>query len=309
MSVLIVGGGFIGREFGRVLGTRRVTATLASRHRPAGWDGGWVCVDATQPGAIAAASRATEAETVVLVHGPSDITWCEENPERVMATHVGICTHLCREAPNARKLLISTDNVFDGREPWYDESHVPTPANAYGRAKLAAEAVLQAADPSALIVRLSLVYGYEPPDPARGWRNFFMVVADALRRHRPIRAPVDHWNTPILVDDAAALLARLALGRRAGMLHLAGPDRVSRYEWARLIARGLGLDPSLVAPSSRAEGRYACRPANACLRSLHLQSLPELAGMRVDGVAAGAARLSLSLTQAPSPTGDPPHEP
>ncbi|SEK55852.1 dTDP-4-dehydrorhamnose reductase [Stigmatella aurantiaca] len=298
--VLIIGSGFIGQRLGQALREAGLTATLSSRHRPEGLgDAAWLGLDASRPGAIAQAVAATGAQAVVLVHGPSDITGCEQAPEAAMALHAGIATRLCLEVPAVRKVLISTDNVFDGQAPGYDEAHAPCPANAYGRAKLAAEGVLLTADPGALIVRTSLVYGYEPRGPDRGWRNFFMVVADTVRAGQPVQAPVDHWNTPILVDDAAAVLARLVPGGTAGLLHLAGPDRASRFEWGQLIARSLGADPGLVRPVERAAGRYACRPPNACLRSLRLHQLPELSGLSISGLAAGAARLRPLLEVSP----------
>ncbi|EPX56496.1 dTDP-4-dehydrorhamnose reductase [Cystobacter fuscus DSM 2262] len=300
--VLIIGSGFIGQRLGRALRDAGLEVTLSSRHWPPGLgQEPWRCLDATRPGAIAEAVGATGAHAVVLVHGPSDITGCESAPEAAMATHAGIAARLCQEAPSVRKVLISTDNVFDGQDTSYDESRSPNPANAYGRAKLAAEHVLLSADPGALVVRTSLVYGYEPQGPGRGWRNFFMVVAEAVRAGQPVQAPVDHWNTPILVDDAAAVLARLIPGRQAGLLHLAGPDRASRFEWGQLIARSLGQDPGLVRPVERAAGRYSCRPTNACLRSLRLHQLPELSGLSISGLAAGAARLGPLLDVPPPP--------
>ncbi|MDC0714800.1 sugar nucleotide-binding protein [Stigmatella sp. ncwal1] len=299
-QVLIIGSGFIGQRLGQALREEGFSVALSSRHRPKGrWAGDWLGLDASRPGAIAEAVGTTGAHAVVLVHGPSDITGCENAPETAMATHAGIATRLCQEAPTVRKVLISTDNVFDGQDTCYDESRVPSPANAYGRAKLAAERVLLAADPSALIVRTSLVYGYEPRGPGRGWRNFFMVVADTVSSGQTVQAPVDHWNTPILVDDAAAVLTRLIPGGPSGVLHLAGPDRVSRFEWGRLIAESLGQDPNLVRPVERAAGRYSCRPANACLRSLRLHHLPELSGLSISGLAAGAARLGPLLDVPP----------
>ncbi|MFY0576680.1 sugar nucleotide-binding protein [Cystobacter fuscus] len=176
-----------------------------------------------------------------------------ERSEAAMATHAGIAARLCQEAPSVRKVLISTDNVFDGQDTSYDESQTPNPANAYGRAKLAAEHVLLSADPSALVVRTSLVYGYEPQGPGRGWRNFFMVVAEAVRAGQPVQAPVDHWNTPILVDDAAAVLARLIPGSQAGLLHRRDPT-------GRPASNGASSSPEVWARTPPSCGPWSVPP-------------------------------------------------
>jgi len=72
---------------------------------------------------------------------------------------------LARTATNVacRFIYLSTDAVFDGGSGPYREYDVPTPISAYGKAKRIAEIdVLKAHD---IVVRTSLVYGFDPPDP------------------------------------------------------------------------------------------------------------------------------------------------
>jgi dTDP-4-dehydrorhamnose reductase len=45
------------------------------------------------------------------------------------------------QAISARLIHLSTDVLFDGTEPPYDETAVPRPINAYGRAKAEAETI------------------------------------------------------------------------------------------------------------------------------------------------------------------------
>lgn len=277
MKALIVGSGFVGRAIARDLLLHGHEAVLASRTPP--FDDGasttppWVALDVVVPGAFDAVLERTGADSVVLVHGPSDVTWCESHPQEAMAGHAGAARLVARATGERRVVLVSTDNVFDGTAVTSTESDPTNPANAYGRAKLAAEDILSAL-PGAVLLRVSLIYGWEAADTPK-WLNFFAACVHRLRAGETVRAPHDQWTTPILVDDVAeatrALLAAPAVPR---LLHLAGPDRVSRADWAADIAAGLGLPAARVVPEARADGRYAHRPPSTCLSSELLATHP-----------------------------------
>jgi dTDP-4-dehydrorhamnose reductase len=140
----------------------------------------------------------------------------------------------------ARLLHLSTDLVFDGeRGAPYREEDEPRPVSAYGQAKLEAERLVGDIHPQSLLVRTSLLYGKAEPGPqerlaAREGGVFY----------------VDEIRCPIVVADLAAALLELAELDRSGILHVAGPDAVSRLELARLLgARGSEGAP---APPGRA---------------------------------------------------------
>lgn len=284
---MVVGSGYLGGRIGartRALGDR---AVLCSRRPPAS-TAGWRELDVRDPRACREAVRALAPDVLVVVHGPSDITWCEEHPEETMAAHGAGAANLAAAADGRPILLISTDNVFAGVRHSHAESDEAVPVNAYGRAKLAGERTLLDTG-AALALRVSLVYGWDPD----GHRpNYFTTCVRRLRAGHPVEAPADHWNTPVLVDDVAAWSAALLRAGRTGLLHLGGPERLSRYEWAGRIAKGLGLDDATIRPVGKAGSAYACRPDNACLYSERADGLPELSGLRPVDVDEGARRLA-----------------
>jgi dTDP-4-dehydrorhamnose reductase len=291
MLTMVVGSGYLGGRVGartRELGGR---AVLCSRRPPrarsaAGAE--WRELDVRDAASCRDAVRDVGPDALVVVHGPSDITWCEAHPKEAMDVHGAGAANLVAAAGGRPVLLISTDNVFPGTERSYGESDATAPANAYGRAKLTGERILLGTG-TALVLRVSLVYGWDPD----GHRpNYFTTCARALRAGRNLDAPVDHWNTPVLVDDVAAWSAALLDAGRTGVLHLGGPERLSRHEWACRIAKGLGLDDGPVRPVGKADTAYACRPVNACLHSERAPALPELAGLAPVDVDEGARRLA-----------------
>src|SRR5437763_8333668 len=91
-----------------------------------------------------------------------DIDWCAVHRAEAIAAHMETAEIVA--SSGAWPLLVSSDAVFSGDEPFYAEHDRPRPAGAYGEAKLAAESRLS--PETSAIVRLSYVYGLlrHPPD-------------------------------------------------------------------------------------------------------------------------------------------------
>ncbi len=143
-------------------------------------------------------------------------------------------------AVQARLIHLSSDVVFDGeRIGRYTEADEPQPVTTYGAAKALSERLVTAAHPGALIVRTSLIYG-GPDRPGRHER----FVLDVIDGRAEAIFFTDELRCPIEVGDLAAALLELAAIDRSGIMHVAGSDVVSRYEFACLVARAFGRDPS-----------------------------------------------------------------
>lgn len=302
-GTLVVGGGFVGTGIARRLAEAGEAVTVASRGRPVlspeTYGARWQSLDATDPGACGRLVGLLRPERTVLVHGPSDVTWCEEHPLRAVAAHTAAAANLASLAGGSRLVLISTDNVFDGSRPVNGEDDPVSPANAYGRAKLRAEETVLGTAADAVVLRVSLVYGHEPVDAGK-WLNFFAACGHRLLRGETVEVPDDQWTTPVLVEDVAEVTAAVlnAGAPLPPVLHLGGPDRVSRAAWASIVAEALGAPPHLVVPTPRAGTRYASRPRNTCLTSSLLSRLPALDAITVRGVRAGARDLAAAFTPA-----------
>ncbi|MEW2615063.1 sugar nucleotide-binding protein [Streptomyces sp. NPDC047880] len=291
MRTLIIGSGFLGRAVATTITSVGGSSFLASRRPPQEATAPWTALDATDRDSCTRAIDGTRPDAIVLVHGPSDVTWCEENPHRAAQVHTAAATNIITSAPGCRTVLISTDNVFNGSTWDNHEGAAPDPTNAYGRAKLLAEEIIGAA-PAASILRVSLVYGWERDEPDSKWLNFFASCAHRFRQGEPIHAPEDQWTTPVLVDDFAAVTVA-ALGTNAPtLLHLGGPQRISRADWAETIADCLGVPKSLVARIPKAASRYASRPVNTCLTSTLMDGFTATRGLHVRSVTEGTTALT-----------------
>ncbi len=144
------------------------------------------------------------------------------------ATNADGTRHIARAAgrTHARLIHLSSDVIFDGEHAPYDESAVAAPISAYGVSKAWAEAAVNSECPTAVIVRTSLIYGFHPLD-AR--------TRQMLAGEMPLLF-TDEYRCPIFRNDLVDALLELVASDYVGVLNIAGPQRLSRYEFGAKLA-------------------------------------------------------------------------
>ena len=170
----------------------------------------------------------------------------------------------------ARRLVFtSTDLVYDGSRSWNREEEVALPILAYGQTKRQAEVAVLGCE-TGLIARLPLLFG-----PSRCGRPYFFTRAmAAIARGEPQTFFEDEYRTPLDLATAARLLLMVARTSEVGLLHVAGAERVSRYELMRRATSALNLDASLIQPNRREDVTQAePRPADVSLGTSRLLSM------------------------------------
>jgi dTDP-4-dehydrorhamnose reductase len=254
--VMVLGSGLIGTAVRDRLVALGQAVVTVSRGGPGGLDRhSYDLSSRTGRAALRKDLAALRPRRVVLAHGPSDVTLIERD-ESAGATHLRVAEVVAECGTPV--ILISTDNVFSGNRGRYQPDEPVAPCNAYGRVKAGAEEVLLGGD-SALVLRVSMVYGWAGPLHRNTFAERCLTAAATAR---PQRAPTDQSFTPIHVLDVATVTGALCMTHRParGVRHLAGPQELSRYDFARLAYAVAGADPSLVEPCSRADTEWASRP-------------------------------------------------
>jgi dTDP-4-dehydrorhamnose reductase len=221
-------------------------------------------VDLADAADVDRAFRDAKPDVVIHAAAMAGVADCARHPERAEAVNTrGTATlaHVC-DAAGARLVFVSTDLVFDGERAPYGEADPPAPLSVYGQTKAAAErAVLHAAGHA--VVRVSLLFG----PSLNGKENFFDHQVAALRDGQPVRLFHDEWRTPLDYATAAKALIAVARSPCGGLLHVAGPDRMSRSEMGRRLAAYLGLETTAIEAVSRTTAGGEPRPRDTSLHS------------------------------------------
>jgi dTDP-4-dehydrorhamnose reductase len=272
MSVraLVVGGsGQIGGWLLRTLADRghEAVGTYASVAYP-----GLLPLNAADLSASAAWVRDQKPDVVFY---PAGFTWvdgCERDPARARSANVEQPLNLARAAAEigARFVYFSTDYVFGAHGGPYTEDSPTNPLSAYGKSKLEAEHALAGTlGDRQLTVRTSWVFG-----PERQGKNFSYQLARALSAGKTLECPTDQISSPSYGPDVARAVVGLVEAGHSGLIHVAGPEVMDRVRFAKELARGFGLDPSLIVGRTTAElGQGAPRPLSGGLLTPRLDAL------------------------------------
>jgi dTDP-4-dehydrorhamnose reductase len=204
-------------------------------------------VDLSATDRVAEAFRSAAPDVVVHAGALSLVSDCYREPERADRVNRRATEVLAELAgrQRARLVFVSTDLVFDGDQAPYREESRAAPLSVYGRTKLAAEGAALRAGHTAL--RLSLLFG----PSLNGAPSFFDDQVAALRERRPVRLFEDEWRTPLSLRTAARAVLSVARSDFTGLLHVGGPERLSRLEMGRRLAAALGLDASVLMAARR----------------------------------------------------------
>ena len=159
-------------------------------------------------------------------------------------------------------VFTSTDLVFDGFNAPYRETDSVCPVSHYGEQKVMAEQGMLERYPRVAVCRMPLMFGL-----ANGANSFIQPFIKVLREGKELSLFTDEFRTPVSGQTAADGLL-LALEKVEGLLHLGGKERISRYEFGRLLADVLELPQKRLKTCQQKDVPMAApRPADVSLDS------------------------------------------
>jgi len=239
-------------------------------------------VDLLDPASVATAISTFRPDVVINPAAYTAVDKAEDEPERAFAINRDGAQTVARVAKSLELPIIhlSTDYVFDGKKNTaYLETDDANPQGVYGKSKLDGEIAVAEANPRHVILRASWVY-------APFGNNFVCTMLRLARERDRIRVVNDQKGCPTYAPDIAE--AVISISRKvvhwrdeySGVTHLAGPEVMTWYEFAREIFRrsaGRGGPSAGVDPIATAEyPTRAARPANSQLSTGRLRTLFEV---------------------------------
>jgi dTDP-4-dehydrorhamnose reductase len=170
---------------------------------------------------------------------------CERDPVRARKLNVEVTQELSELARDIPFIFFSSDLVFDGRTGNYDETSPVNPLSVYAQTKVAAERIVLS-NPGHTVIRTSLNGGISPS----GDRGFNEQLRNAWKSGGTLRLFTDEFRCPIHAEVTARAAWELLAKNQPGLYHVAGSERLSRWDIGQLLAsRWPDLNPKIVATS------------------------------------------------------------
>lgn len=231
--------GFLGEKVYNIL--KRYYRVIGTRHSDA--KSQLFSLDLSDYEKVKAFFELNKPQLVINCAGIASPEVCEDNRENAYQVNVEAVKVLCDVSSQygCKVIHISTDYVFDGSSnDEYDIEDEPNPINYYGHTKAEAEKIV-AAHPNNLIIRIPIIYGYNGPFDKE---TFPRRVLHSLQKGEKIYLDNRQIRFPVLTDEIAMMISK-SLSER-GIIHISSDESVTKYTWAKIIAKEFGYDEALI---------------------------------------------------------------
>jgi dTDP-4-dehydrorhamnose reductase len=225
-------------------------------------------LDLTDASTVRAEFRRRNPRLIIHCAALSQSPACQANPALARKINVEVTRLLAELAADIPLVFLSTDLVFDGRTGNYDETALVNPPSIYAETKVAAEQIVFA-NPRHTVLRLSLNGGASPT----GDRGFNEQMRRAWQAGQTPRLFTDEFRCPMPAEVTARAIWELAARNQLGLYHLAGSERLSRWQIGQLLAaRWPELNPRIESASVK-EYAGALRAPDTSLNCAKAQRL------------------------------------
>lgn len=233
--------------------------------------------DLTDFGSVESEFKKDRPHLVIHCAGVSSVADAQKNPSLARKVNVEATQFLAGLASDVQFVFFSTDLVFDGRKGEYRETDVPNPLHIYGETKVAAEQIVLK-NPRHLVLRTSLNGGIS----ATGNRSFNEQLSQALESGRGMKLFTDEFRCPIFAGETARAVWQLAEQQCAGIVHVAGAEKLSRFQIGQLM---LGRRPHLKTHIEPGLAKDFPGPPRALDASLDISKAQKLLAQPLPGLA------------------------
>ncbi|MDF5756749.1 SDR family oxidoreductase [Spongiactinospora sp. TRM90649] len=254
--------GLLGRPMMRAFADQQVSGTGLRRKSQR-----LITLDATSPGDVRDVLDRLRPDIVVNCVGERRPEVWAGAPARARRLNVAAARLIAQGAHDhgARLLHISSDYVFDGRNPAYRTDAPRNPVNAYGRWKRLAEDAVRSLCPEATILRLPVLYGRAE----YATETNLTQIASQLSAGCDMELDDDCVRYPTHANEAAEVCRWIAgaqlQGRYLGSVcHWSAEQGFTKYEMVVMIARRFGL-PAVHVRAGQADTAGGDRPVDCRL--------------------------------------------
>jgi dTDP-4-dehydrorhamnose reductase len=225
-------------------------------------------VDLNDATAVRKTFQSIQPDVIIHCAALTKTAICDLDPVQARILNIDITRRLVELAERIQFVFFSTDLVFDGRAGQYDETAEVNPLSVYGETKAHAERLVLM-NPQHTVIRTGLNGGASPS----GDRGFNEELRRAWEAGRTVTLFTDEFRCPVSARVTARAVWELIEQHQPGLYHIAGTERLSRWQIGQLLAsRWPQLHPKLE-PASRLTYTGPPRPADTSLNCAKAQQL------------------------------------
>ena len=220
----------------------------------------------------------TAPDILINLAAMTNVDACELNPKLAGEINVAGLEHICNSF-EGKIIHLSTDYVFDGTSGPYKEDDPLNPISIYGKTKLASEHILLEKDIKNLVIRGNVLYDYSTHTSA----SFLNWVVSSLKGNQEIKVVEDQFNNPTWTRSMSDIIELSIENDLEGIIHWGDSVHISRFEFAKLIAKKFSLNESLIKPVLTSElNQPARRPLQSGLSTEKLVNMLDIIPPSID---------------------------
>ena len=220
----------------------------------------------------------TAPDILINLAAMTNVDACELNPKLAGEINVAGLQHIC-DSFKGKIIHLSSDYVFDGTSGPYKEDDPLNPISIYGKTKLASEHILLEKDIKNLVIRGNVLYDYSPHTSA----SFLNWVVSSLEDNQEIKVVEDQFNNPTWTRSMSDIIELSIENDLQGIIHWGDSVHISRFEFAKLIAKKFSLNESLIKPVLTSElNQPARRPLQSGLSTEKLVNMLDIIPPSID---------------------------
>ena len=227
-------------------------------------------LDITDQKAVADAAVAHKPDIIINCAAYNLVDKAEQDKDTVFAVNATGPRNLAQAAAKQKAMLVhfGSDYVFDGLKEngLYTEGDPVNPLNEYGKSKLMGEQHVQNELDRCLVLRLSWVFG-------AGKQNFIYKLIEWAKNSEYLKIACDEFSVPTYTETVVDVTLKALEQGLTGQYHLTNSGFCSRYEWAKVILRTIGVNKFIRPVTMETFNLPAIRPKFSAMSSRKLSGL------------------------------------
>lgn len=204
-----------------------------------------------------------EPDAVIHTAAIADANFCQENKEHSYLVNVDAARNMAGICSDYRIpfAFTSTDLVFDGSKGMYREEDTRNPVSIYGEQKAKAEDEVLKIYPNATVFRLPMMFGFADASQT----NYLQQFISQMKKGGTVNLFTDEYRSVCGAKSISKGIVQL-FEHTSGLIHLAGRERLSRFEFGKIAVQAFGIETGKINACSQKDVKLSApRPADVSL--------------------------------------------